>query len=302
MNKTIMNRTVVAIPPSYKLNEELEIGSTIKYLKYLKKNNVNTVMTTEGTSNFNLMSNEEIHTFNKTIVKHFNGHKIIGVPSLSLRDAKKFIMTANNYADSKTNLMVLFPDRFYNKNCIYRYISNLREVANRDLYVHSKPLRNAVGGVWDYTSDLLNQLKKNRVILGIKEEHSDLIKSYDFICELDKDLDVIVAGGSMRRYEFLKSAGANSFLSGVGNLFPKVEQSYIDGNRELPLEIEKMMFKVFMKFGWHKSLRIALRNMKLTCLSDRRPWPLTTFEEKNKIIEVIERIKNEQQNLDSWAV
>ena len=73
----------------------------------------------------------------------------------------------------------------------------------------------------------------------------------------------------MRRYEFLRSAGANAFLSGVGNLFPDVEQRYIDRDIDLPLQLEKKMFDVFMKYGWHKSLRIALDYLDLTCYNNR---------------------------------
>ena len=98
----------------------------------------------------------------------------------------------------------------------------------------------------------------------------------------------------MRRFEFLRSSGANAFLSGVGNLYPEVEQQYLDGDREKPLEIEKKLFKVFMKYGWHKSLRIALDYLGLTCYNNREPWPLTTGQERLEIIKVVEEIKHEK--------
>ena len=58
-------RTVIGIPCSYDKQEELEIESTKKYLNYLDEHSAHTVMTTEGTSNFNLLSEEEIHKLNK---------------------------------------------------------------------------------------------------------------------------------------------------------------------------------------------------------------------------------------------
>ena len=129
------------------------------------------------------------------------------------------------------------------------------------------------------------------VLCGIKEEHSSLAKSYDFVSDLNPEIDVIVAGGSMRRYEYLRSAGANSFLAGVGNLFPEVEQSYLDGHRDLAINIEKKMFSVFMKYGWHKSLRIALKYMKLTCYYNRNPWPSNTTHEESEIAKIVEEIR-----------
>mgnify|MGYP003140986048 CR=1 FL=1 len=81
------------------------------------------------------------------------------------------------------------------------------------------------------------------------------------------------------------------FLSGVGNLFPQIEQAYLDGNREESLDKEKQMFEVFMKHGWHKSLRIALKYLDLTCYHDRRPWPEATLLEINAIASVVEKIR-----------
>ena len=133
------------------------------------------------------------------------------------------------------------------------------------------------------------------MIEGIKEEHSNLYKSYDFVSKLDPDMDVIVAGGSsMRRFEFLESAGANAFLSGVGNLFPHIEQQYLDGDKDVALSIEKRFFDVFMKYGWHKSLRIGLDILNLTCYNDRNPWPRRDPEEYKEIKNIVEFIKNEK--------
>ena len=132
------------------------------------------------------------------------------------------------------------------------------------------------------------------VLRGIKEEHSNLQSSYNFVSNLNKDIDVIVAGGSMRRFEYLESAGANSFLSGVGNFFPQIEQNYLDGNREVALELEKIMFDVFMPIGWHKSLRIGLDIMGFTCYYNRDPWPSATEKEIQQIKNVLEIINEKK--------
>lgn len=289
-----MKRVVVAIPASYDQNEALEVQSTIEYLKYLQKARVETVMTTAGTSHFNLLSLKEIHLFNKTVVENFEGQKIIGIPALSTTQAVEFVSVANSYIDENTNLMALYPERFYDESEIMNYMSNIRLKTNNKIYIHGKTIRNATGGVWDYNSSVLNQLYNDDVLLGIKEEHSNLYKSYDFISNLNPSLDVIVAGGSMRRFEFLESAGANSFLSGVGNLFPHIEKEYLNGSKNKSLELEKKFFDVFMKYGWHKSLRIGLDLMGLTCYNDRSPWPKREPMEYDEIRKIIEVLKNEE--------
>ena len=70
-------RPVIAIPPSYDKSENLETDSTKSYLNYLKENGAECVMTTAGTSQFNLLSTEEVHALNKA-VSSFEGQKILG--------------------------------------------------------------------------------------------------------------------------------------------------------------------------------------------------------------------------------
>ena len=284
-------RTVVGIPVSYDARENLEFESTKKYLNYLENNQVDTVMTTEGTSNFSLLSTNEIHDLNKSVVQNFKGNKIVGVPSLSLRDTVSFVERAKNYLDNNSSLMFLYPERFYNEKIILEYFRKIKDATGSKIYIHGKSIRSATGGNWHYNSDVVNALYKESVLKGIKEEHPNLLKSYDFVSNLEKDIDVIVAGGSMRRYEYLNSAGANSFLSGVGNLFPSIEQEYINGNKYEPLEKEKKIFSIFMKIGWHKSLRISLKYLDLTCYNNRSPWPSTTEQELRQISKAIEEIK-----------
>ena len=278
-------RTVVPIPPSYTKDGELEVDSTIKYLKYLYDNGIQTVMTTAGTSQFNLLSSEEIHTLNEVVVTHFTGKKIIGIPPLSTKHAVEFVWKANQYMDPDSNFMTLYPDRYYNDDIIKNYMLSIRERVNNPVYVHGMFMRAATGGMWNYTSPLLNDLYEAQVVKGIKEEHLNLAQSYNFISKLPIDMDVIVAGGSMRRHQYLRSAGANAFLAGIGNLFPTVEIEYCN-SLELQqncLKLETKLFDIFMKNGWHQSLRIALSVLGLTCHYDRSPWPLRDQEVVDEI-------------------
>ena len=286
-------RTVVPIPPSYTREGDLETESTIRYLKYLHDNGIKTVMTTAGTSQFNLLTIEEIHKLNEVVVKHFPGRKIIGIPALSTRAAIEFVWKANQYVDQKTNLMALYPDRYYDDEIIKEHILSIRNRTSNPLYIHGMFMRAGRGGTWNYTSMLLNDLYEAGAIKGIKEEHSSLNESYNFVSELVEEMDVIVAGGSMRRHQFLRSAGANAFLAGIGNLFPEVELKYCQDpeHGQKYLDLEKRLFSVFMKNGWHQSLRIALNVLKLTCKSDRAPWPLRDDE-------LVEEIKLILKDLD----
>ena len=94
-------RTVIPIPPSFDKNQNLDIISVSKYVKYLENKGACTVMTTAGTSQYNLLDIDEIHSLNKTIVDSFKGSKILGVPALATRSAIKFIEEAEDNAASE---------------------------------------------------------------------------------------------------------------------------------------------------------------------------------------------------------
>ena len=69
----IFNSPVYPIPPSFK-NEELELNSTKKYLDFLNQEGAKIIMSTAGTSQYNLMDIEEIRKFNLQL-NSFSGKK-----------------------------------------------------------------------------------------------------------------------------------------------------------------------------------------------------------------------------------
>ena len=287
-------RPVVAIPPSYNQDQSLELHSTANYLKHLEDNGAVSVMTTAGTSQFNFLQLSEVHEFNKCVVENFSGQKILGIPALPSIHAESFAKKAAEYLDENSTLMALYPDRFYDQDTIREYIENLCDATEKGIYLHTQKMRSGVSGDWNYTADVLNLVCQNGDLIGIKEEHPNLQKSYNFVRALNKDLDIIVAGGSMRRFNFLESSGANSFLSGIGNLFPQIENSFLDSDdseKAKILQKESEFFEVFMANGWHRSLRASLRLMNLTCLNNRSPWPDDCEYLDRKLTDIIERIR-----------
>jgi len=290
----MFNRPVIAIPPSYNQDQSLELDSTINYLKYLEDNGATCVMTTAGTSQFNFLQPAGIHQFNECISENFGGQKILGIPSLPSLHTESFAKEAISYLDENSTLMALYPDRFYDEDTLKNYVENICDVADQGIYLHTQKMRSGISGDWNYTADILNLIHQNGDLVGIKEEHPNLQDSYNFVKDLSSELDIIVAGGSMRRFQFLESAGANSFLSGIGNLFPSIENDFLDSDHEERIKIlqkESRFFDVFMANGWHRSLRASLKIMNLTCLNNRDPWPEKCTDLDEKLANMIEGIK-----------
>jgi dihydrodipicolinate synthase/N-acetylneuraminate lyase len=296
---------VFPIPPSYDERQRLDLEKTSAYCKYLIDRGAEVLMTTAGTSQFNLMSIEEVHDLNTTI-SQLSVTTILGLPGLSYKSLLENIEIANEkYSKGNTHLMLLYPDRFYDEKTVIDYFFRAADISEFPCYLHGMFMRKGTGGTYNFTSSIINKLMSHKNIAGIKEETNNLGDAYNF-CDKSNlaDFRFIVAGGSMKRYNFLLPTGVQSFLSGVGNLFPEIEVKYCDhiarGDYESALQIikeyENPLFEVFMKIGWHKSLREALRQMNLCCENNRDPWPSTSEEEKNEISRVIMSIRERFYN------
>jgi dihydrodipicolinate synthase/N-acetylneuraminate lyase len=201
-------------------------------------------MSTAGTSQFNLMDQKEIHNFNSCLAESFEGSKILGIPPVNTAIACNFVKDAKQYVGKNVKLMALYPDRFYGEEAVIKYIESICNSLGDSVYLHANKMRSGTSGDWNYHSETINKLHELGLIVGIKEEHSDLQASYNFVRGLNTELDIIVAGGSMRRFSFLESAGANSFLSGIGNIFPEVEHKFLDNEDRIKRSIKNNGFNL----------------------------------------------------------
>ncbi len=271
-----MSKPVYAIPPSFK-NDEIDLKSTSKYLSFLENTGATRVLTTAGTSQFNLLSLSETYFLNTCLINNFSGEKILGLPALSLKHLKIEIEKLNKLESLNTKLLILFPERYYTDNQILEFFDAICALSLYPIYLHGNPLRKGMGGTYEYTNSLLEKLSRIDNFEGIKEEYSSLDLSIKSIQDLD--LDIIVAGGSMRRFWTLSPFGATSFLTGVGNFNPthseEFYQAFTNGKygkcMDIIQNIETPLFNTFMKVGWHAAMRIALKTQGYI-LEDRKPF------------------------------
>jgi 4-hydroxy-tetrahydrodipicolinate synthase len=281
----IFNSPVYPIPPSFNTDEDLEVESTIKYLNYLKEKGVKTVMTTAGTSQFNLLNNEEIRKLN-SIVSEFKGNKILGLPPLSTLHLKKEIELLNNQNLTDTYILILFPERYYDDEQVITFFEEICNHSNYPILVHGNILRKGFGGNYEYSRPLLESLKNIDGFIGMKEESSTLMHS---IKNIPEGLEVIVAGGSMRRFWSLEPHGATTFLSGVGSFNPTIDEYFYNeyynnpkNAKETMVQFETTTFNTFMSIGWHLSMRTALKEMGFI-IGDRKPFKEISEEQKSLI-------------------
>lgn len=299
------NYPVYPIVPSFDENENFDAKTTEKYIKYLETEGAKVIMTTAGTSQFNLMNITEIRKLNDLTAQNFSKEKILGLPTLSTKQLIEEVKLLNEKKYLNTSIMLLFPDRFYHNQEIINWAYTIADLSIYPVFIHGMFMRNGTGGIYNFSSELYNELTKHKNIVGTKEETSVLSQSFNIVENIEnKNFNVIVAGGSMRRFMFLLSAGATTFLTGVGSIFPKISELFtvaynnndLNKCKKIIEEYETPLFNTFMKIGWHPALRESLK-LKGLCNENRKPFAVLTKEEKLKIEETLLTLENKIKKL-----
>ena len=288
----IFNSPVYPIPPSFK-DGKLDTNTTKKYISYIEEKGGKHIMTTAGTSQFNLLSVEEIRNLNSTL-SVFKGNKIIGLPEMSLTHLIDEIHHLNGSVLDKENtyLLILFSERYYNDDQIVDFFETICSESDFPVMVHGNGLKKGYSGTYEYDNLLLYKLSQIDNFIGMKEESSTINYSIDNLKDLN--LEIIVAGGSMRRFWCLEPFGATSYLTGVGSFNPTIEEEfyryYMEGEmnkaKEIMISKEQPLFEDFMSIGWHASMRESLKEMGYI-LENREPFIKLDQESKNRVINIL---------------
>lgn len=294
---------VFPIPVAFHKNGKIDFHRIEKYLQFLSDNKACYAMTTAGTSQFNLLSNTEISELNRCVYNGFGGDVILGIPALSEYHLCDFI---DDLAQNcpKATFMIFYPERYYAEDDVISFFQRVTHSFPIDFFFHGLPMTDGKNGSKvNYSSFLVNQMiRGSKNLKGMKEESTSYEYGFEFCSKINsvQDFDIVVAGGSMRRFLLLSAGGAKSFLSGVGSLFPTVELAFYDffckGRHDLAIqimrELETVLFDVFMRIGWHRALKYAFAHLNYYDPAQRAPMALPTKKERNEIRNVIQIIED----------
>lgn len=303
---------VYPIPAFFDDSGSLSLGRVHEYLDYLANEGASTIMTTAGTSMHSLLDAEEVRLFNEACTS-FPGPKILAIRSGSQRGMLRDIQQMNEHEHSRTALMVMYPDRFYTGREIIDCILECAEKSAYPLFFHGMFMRNArEGGVFNFDAQLVNELASHPNIVGMKEESTSLSIGYDLCRKIeDSDFISIVAGGSMKRHWLLGMGGARTFLTGIGNLFPAIEEAFFEAYQKKEFaactewieEFETPFFDVCMRLGWHPCLREGLNYIGFQT-GHRAPFFQLSDDEKHDVHSIIDTLKEKYNDryMDNWAL
>jgi 4-hydroxy-tetrahydrodipicolinate synthase len=284
----IANNVVFPIPPSYNSSDRLDTVQMKKYLDYLWNSGVKVVITTAGTSQYNLLSDSEVIFLNRFVLNNFQGVVIAGLPVLSERFLSERIAVMNTDCPEKDRLflMLLYSERYYHDDDVIEFVERMSGISQFSMFVHAVPIRNGKGGEYCYDARMLNRLAEIPNVVGIKEESPTFEMALSVCLKIEnKDFIIVAAGKSMSRFSHLHHAGVHTFLSGVGSIYPKVEIKYfehmqdgeLDKAEEIVKKWEEPFFNLTMgKIGYHIALRECLKIKGLGCEHNRKPFPNAT--------------------------
>tara|TARA_R100001244_G_scaffold25113_4_gene25600 strand:+ start:61047 stop:61964 length:918 start_codon:yes stop_codon:yes gene_type:complete len=286
---------IYPIPPAFS-ERELSSASIKGYLNYLHREGAKTILTTAGTTRFNLLDEFELQEMNE-LCSEFQGSFIMGLPPLANKHLSRELEFAN--AIKPDAILLFYPDRYYDDESVVNYFYWAADRSEVPVMIHGMFMRHALGGMYDYTPQIVEKLKKHPNIIGMKEESSKLALAYDVSRLADDDFLIFPAGGSCRRFLLTGPAGAQTFLGGIGNIFPEIEDRFLEeftaGDlavaHDIVTKFEEPLFNVFKKIGWHKALQSALNYKQLLPTENRAPFSEVTREQQLRVRGVVDDIE-----------
>lgn len=281
-------------------NESGEVDhSALKdYVEFLNGCGARTIMTTVGTSRFNLLSDKEIRAVNETVVSASSPETITivaGPITGNLRTNIEFAQHAQNVGTDA--YIAYFPERWYGPESVYNFFSGIASSVSISVMIHEMPMRSGYGGQVQYPLDLLERLVSIHNLVGMKEECMDGAYAYRLHRSLN-DNCAIIGAGAMRNFMRDYHAGARANLVGIGSFFPRVEMAFqdalksndIDRAHRIVREYEDPYFDIAVELGWHPQLKETMNILGLMPNYERAPLPQLSEKQRGRLLDRIEKL------------
>lgn len=290
--------SVLPLPVAFHENYEVDFEGMSNYVSFLAESGISNVMTTVGTSRYNLLSWDEMKRVNESVVQGAAGRMVTIVANPTTGGVNAAIEFGKHAEQIGADFYLLyFPERHYGEDNTYSFFETVASAINIPILIHEMPMRNGLGpGTVQYSLDLIERLLRIDNIVGLKEEALDAEYSNQIVSRFSDRAIIIGAGGGMSRYlnrDF--SRGAKAFLGGIGNFYPALELEFFEaitsGNStrasEIVNTIELPYFEKVVPMGWHPSLKAALSIAGLMQPYERPPMKQISEAERATLTEVL---------------
>jgi dihydrodipicolinate synthase/N-acetylneuraminate lyase len=195
----------------------------------------------------------------------------------------------------------VYSERYYGDDNVVSYYTALAEATDLPLLVHAIPMRLASSGptqVQPFSLALLERLFAIDTVVGIKEENGLEVLRQQILHHYAASQAIVLAGGAMRNFLASQPFGADSWLVGLGNLFPAIEYRFesavqagdLAAARSIVFDQEAPFFDVAVPIGWHTALKATLDILGLMPGHEREPLPRPTGAQRESLLAVCARL------------
>lgn len=277
---------------------QVDHDALAKYVSFIAGSGISAIMTTVGTSRFNLLSDAEIRAVNETVTRAADNKCLVILAGPMTGNTTTNLEFADHAASQGADAFIaFFPERYYGDEPLLKFYQTLSDSSDVGIMIHEMPMRSGYGGSQQYSIDLLKRLSAMPNVYGIKEECMDAGYAYLLHRALEDDL-AIIGAGSMRLYMRDYHAGARAYLVGVGSFFPRVAQSFYNAvtandmgaAHSIVRTYEEPYFDLAVSLGWHVALKETLDILGLMPGWERDPLPRLTTEQRNSLHAKIEEL------------
>lgn len=291
---------VIPLPTPFSADgRTVDHDALAKYVSFICENGAHAIMTTVGTSRFNLLSEDEICSVNATVAGACHKDTMCILAGAQFGSLEQNIKWAQNAeAIGADAYIAFFPERWYGEEAVFEFFETLSKSVDIGIMIHEMPMRNGYSGTpTQYPIDLLERLVVHHGVVGMKEECMDA----DYAASIHQRLKnkcAVIGAGSMRNFLRDHPHGAKAYLVGVGNFFPKVANAFhsavINGDDDLACAIqakyEAPYFDKAVELGWHVQLKEVMNIMGLMPAYERAPLPRLGKEKRDELVAYLKEL------------
>ncbi len=307
--KSNIRGPIYSIITPFNNDESIDYVSLGKYIEYLYNNGARIFYAMAFNTRYLLMTDDEIKEINKFIikkVKFLNSENIVivGDPlNCSTKTSIEFAQHAKEHGADIISLIyrayLFFDDHIYNH---YKTIADAVDIG---ILVHEMPFMKGIpqhqDGTW--SMDLIDKLANIPSVVAMKEDAKLDEYTKNVVNLISDRVAIVVSGNGLQQWSKVSDKCA-AWLTGIGNLYPKIElnfyKAHLNGNTEICNDIIEKMEKPFFwikdNLSWHLGIKSALDILDIMKRYERMPYiPLNEKQHNDvrKIIEHIDKIKLE---------
>ena len=293
------------ITPFKNEGKDIDYVSLENYIQYMYDNGAKIFYAMAFNTRYLLMSEEEIYKVNECVIKKiksFNDDEtiiIVGDPlDCSTETSIKFAQHAKDHGADMISLIYrayLFFDEH-----VFNHYNTIANAVDLPILVHEMPFMKGIpkhqNGNWSI--DLLDRLADIPNVLAVKEDAKLDDYTKDIVDKISDRVAIVVSGNGLQQWSKV-SEKCQAWLSGVGNLFPKVELDYYkyhlnnqqDKCNEIIENIEKPFFYVKDNYSWHLGIKSAMEHLNIMSKQERMPYQELDEEKHKHVGEIVEQIK-----------